>query len=343
MAKERNSSIELFRILAAFSVMVAHFNGWFLDMPEKYIAGEESVMQAFVRSSACVCVNLFLIISGWFGVKPKFKSIWNLGQMLLFIYVPFQIISFYLDGLFSIKQLLVSFLPFSGHGGYYIQCYVLLLLFSPALNYFIENKPRKEVLIWSLSLLIVEFWYDIIRADAAAGFNEGYSVLHFIVVYMLGRSLYLYKDILLRYKKYVYILLYITCSVLLTVLYIFHIPRYWSYSNPIVIFSSFCLFAPFTLISFRSKIVNWFASSTLAVFIMHCEGFLLVYLKGLDRSLYSQYNYLEYCVIILGVQIIVFIVCVLYDKLRQIITTPITDRLFYLIQKLANRSFNYGK
>lgn len=29
--KERNSSIELYRIIATFTVLIVHFNGWFVD------------------------------------------------------------------------------------------------------------------------------------------------------------------------------------------------------------------------------------------------------------------------------------------------------------------------
>ena len=35
--KQRNSSVELYRIIATLTVLIVHFNGWFVGgMPEKF-------------------------------------------------------------------------------------------------------------------------------------------------------------------------------------------------------------------------------------------------------------------------------------------------------------------
>lgn len=343
--EDRNSSIELFRIIATFSVMVAHFNGWFLDMPSQFGDSDltlSSVMQSGVRAGSCVCVNLFLIISGWFGVKLKFRSIWNLGVMLFFIYVPFQLLAFYVNGEFAIKELLFSMLPFSGKG-YYIQCYLMLLILSPIINSFIESRSRRMVLCWALLFLAVEFWYDIVRDDQTVSFNNGYSVMHFILMYMLGRSFALYKDKVLAIKQFYWIIAYILITVVLTVFYIVGVPKCWAYSNPLVIVSSFCLFAPFLYHSFNNKWINWIAASTLPVFIMHCEGIMREKLVILDKSLYAQYDYWLFCFVILGLQVAVFAICVLYDKVRKLLTEPLTNYIYNKVNIIVEKVVLYAK
>ena len=32
----RNSSLEFYRIIATFTVLVVHFNWWFVDIPERF-------------------------------------------------------------------------------------------------------------------------------------------------------------------------------------------------------------------------------------------------------------------------------------------------------------------
>lgn len=345
LKEERNSSIELFRIIATFSVMVAHFNGWFLDMPNQ-IGNMEltfaTVMQSGVRAGSCICVNLFLILSGWFGVKLKFRSIWNLGVMLFFIYVPFQLFAFYVNGEFTIIELLFSMLPFSGKG-YYIQCYLMLLLLSPVINSFIVNHNRRSVLCWALLFLAVEFWYDIIRDDQTVAFNNGYSVMHFILMYMLGRSFSLYKDKVLAVKQLYWIIAYFFITVVLTIFYILGAPKCWVYSNPLVILSSFCLFAPFLYHSYYNKWVNWIAISTLPVFIMHCEGIMMEKLVIIDKILYAQYDYWMFCLIIFGVQVVVFAICVIYDKVRRLLTEPLTNLIYYKVNYLVEKIIIYAK
>ena len=332
----RNSSVELFRIVATFAVMIAHFNGWFLDMPNQYDGTDTSVsfvFQNIIRSASSVCVNLFLVISGWYGVKLKARSVWNLGVMLFFIYVPFELIGSALSSSFSIKELLFSMLPFSGKG-YYIQCYLMLLILSPMFNAFIEQNEKKMVLRWTLLFFFVEFWYDIIRHDAAAQFNGGYSVLHFCVMYMLGRCFNMYKDEVLKINTIKYVIGYFVCVAIITMLFFLKLPRSWAYSNPLVILASFCAFAPFVKTFYYRKWINWFASSTLAVFIMHTCGFFHSFLVSLAKDSYLCYSYWQYCLFIFLVQIGVFIVCVLYDKLRRFITEPITNYIYNYLVKL---------
>lgn len=37
VSKQRNSSVELFRIIATFLVLIVHFNGWFVGIPENLL------------------------------------------------------------------------------------------------------------------------------------------------------------------------------------------------------------------------------------------------------------------------------------------------------------------
>ena len=62
---ERNSSIELFRILATFLVLIVHWNGWFVGGMPGITRDTLSVFrggQAIIESLSACCVNCFLLI-----------------------------------------------------------------------------------------------------------------------------------------------------------------------------------------------------------------------------------------------------------------------------------------
>ena len=83
--KERESNVELFRILAMFLVLVVHFTGWFVGgLADPFDSTKDlsfRMGQMVMEALSVVCVNCFLIISGWFGIRLKFKSIWNTGSV----------------------------------------------------------------------------------------------------------------------------------------------------------------------------------------------------------------------------------------------------------------------
>ena len=99
--RKRNSSIELYRIIATFTVLIVHFNGWFvggmrgfdLHHPTLFGAG-----QMIIEALTCICVNMFLIISGYFGIRLKLTSVIRLCLLLFLIYVPFYLVEILLGG-----------------------------------------------------------------------------------------------------------------------------------------------------------------------------------------------------------------------------------------------------
>ena len=92
---ERNSSVELYRIIATFAVLIFHFNGWLVGGMPKYFDIDNlstfRVTQAVIESCSCICVNMFLVISGYFGLHLKFQSVLRICLLLLSVHVPFYI------------------------------------------------------------------------------------------------------------------------------------------------------------------------------------------------------------------------------------------------------------
>lgn len=323
--KQRNSSVELYRIIATFTVLIVHFNGWFVGgMPEKLDLASPSVFrisQAIIESATCICVNMFLIISGYFGIRLKWSSVFRICLLLLFIYVPSYIFQSILSDSFGIKILISQFFIIT-RAGYFVQCYLMLMFLSPVLNAFVE-KNRKDVLIWTIAFAVIEFYFGDFRQLECLGFGGGYSVMHFVLMYMIARCLNLYKESLMRLPAMLWLGGYLVCTLLILFQYVLGVKWTYSYANPIVIASTVCSFMPFLYYNYHNSIINWIAASTFAVYIIQVTDPCYTLLVRLDNHLLTSQTYILYLLYALGVIILFFLLCIVYDKLCQMFIKPI--------------------
>lgn len=322
----RNSSIETCRILATFTVLAFHFNGWLAGgIPKHFDTDHISVFrvsQAAIESFTCICVNMFLIISGFLGMKLKWRFILCICLLLVSVHVPFYLMDcFFFSEQFEIKTFLRKFLVIS-NGGYFIQCYLMLMFLSPVLNSYIE-KYGKSGFHWCILFIVVEFWFDCITHTDYLGFNHGFSVIHFVLVYMIARYLNLYQDVLLQYRKMYWVISYLLCSMAIFIMYFLDVDYIWQYSNPVIVFSAICSFMPFLYHNYVNKWVNWIAQSTLSVYIIHVTVPVYYMVGRFDKYILTHYNYSAYLIFALSGIIIVFVLSILYDKIRLLFTTPI--------------------
>ena len=341
--KQRESNVELFRILATFLVLVVHFTGWFVGgLGDPFDTSKDlsfRIGQMILEALSCVCVNCFLIISGWFGIKLKFKSIWKMYTLLFFIYIPFQLVTTIYIGNFSFMQLADNILVFTRES-YFVQCYMMLMFLSPLINSFFEKYGKKSLYL-VFALWVIEAFMGNVRGNVSLGINEGYSVIHFVIMYMLARTAALYKDELLKVKRYKWIIGYFLCAGLICIIHLTGYVHTWAYSNPIIVIESFCLFFPFLYGTFYNKRINWLAGSAFAVYIIHTTAPMYNVLVLLDNWMLEHWSYWLYLPGYLFVCVIVFFLSIFYDKVREYSTKSLTDKLYNYLNLRIKRYFVY--
>ena len=87
----RQTNIELLRILAMFMVLVVHADFVALGEPSwTSIVGNPVVEggRSLIEIAAKVCVNVFILISGWFGIKPSIRGFLGFTFQCLYFYFP---------------------------------------------------------------------------------------------------------------------------------------------------------------------------------------------------------------------------------------------------------------
>lgn len=334
----RNSSIELFRIISTFLVLIVHFNGWFLDMPDEFSEfSTRTVSQSVIEALSCTCVNCFIIITGWFGLKFKWQHIWNIWSVLVSIYIPFYVVSCIYIREFSLIRFIFNFLAVF-YENYYIQCYLMLIVLSPILNTFI-NKYGRKILPFTLFLWGIEIVFDWILDNNALGFGHGYMLTHFILLYLLARTAKLYCDELMNLlSAKMAVAIYVLGALSIASMYMFmHLKNSFAYTNPVNIIMSFSLFLIFARKTFNNKWINWISKSTLAVYIIHCTPPVLGFLRRLDNELYQSMNYGTYLLSVSLIILMVFISSIIYDKLRLLFMPVIGDKVCAYLNKKTSK------
>lgn len=325
----RNSSVEVFRIIATFLVLIVHFNGWFVGgMPEKFAGFSAfNLGQDVIEAISCTCVNCFLVITGWYGLRFKWKHVWTIWSILVWIYVPCYIVESYLSHNFSLLGLIFKFIAI-GQESYYVQCYLMLLFLSPILNAFIQKYGRK-ILPYALSFWAIEFILDWVLHNQCLGFAYGYQLTHFVLMYILGQTAYLYRDdIYERLDTMRCIMIYFIGTIIIAGTYIVLSPdKAFAYTNPVNIVMSFSLFFIFERMTFHNSLVNWIGSSTLAVYIMHCTPPIINVLQDWDMTMLHSVDYPVYLMTMALTIIGVFIVGILYDKVRTLFMPKLGEKI----------------
>lgn len=92
--------------------------------------------------------------------------------------------------------------------------------------------------------------------------------------------------------------------------------RFFSYASLTIIIASVFFFLFFTKISFKNKLVNWIAVSAFAVYVLDCEGHFWTFYLSTNHSWWLSGTPLAYMIKTLLLDMAVFVVAILLDKLR---------------------------
>ena len=321
---QRDSNIELLRIIAMVMVLVLHADFQALGTPDaaeivsKPISSSVRVLLEMMSIGA---VNIFVLISGWFTIKPSVKGF----STFIFQWLFFSIAAYVVSVLWgfseiSIKGFAKCLALIDAPGYWFILSYICLYFFAPVLNAFINNSSKRELLIVILSFFTFQTVYAFISGGADF-LVKGYSALSFMGLYLLAAYVKRYCD-LTRIPRRLYLYSYLTLSLILSFIFIVgtltdSVPvtsRLLCYSNPLVIMSSLSLLLYFTRLSFKSGFVNSVSRSSFAVYLLHCSPFVYSY-----AYLPSVSNYSGYPLKVISVVALWFVVAILIDKVRLMV------------------------
>ena len=317
--KLRDSNVELLRIVAMLLVMLIHANFKSLGYPshEELAASPiDSFVRFFIGALSSVCVNVFVLISGWYGIRFKLSGLGKLLFQTLFFIILLAPL------LFVWKTQPMDFVHSLASNYWFVTAYILLLILAPALNAFAEQTSKTMF----KTVLIILFIYQILVSyiGNSAWYDDGYSPLAFLFLYLLARYMRVYPPRWSKLNKYTDLLIWAGLSLFIAIcsITLLHLQmgggRMYNYTSPIIVASSAYFFLFFTKIRIRSKAINWIGKSAFAAFLLHMHPLLFdhCYANVISNWHMSLSLPLTYALIAAYI-ILIFFVAILLDKIRQ--------------------------
>lgn len=328
----RQSNFELLRLIAMLLVVMVHANFFSLASPTPQLFQTSPALawaRVVAQAMSLCCVDVFVLISGWFGIRARAKGFCS----LIFQWGYFAAITFTALCVAGYDSLnpgsLCGILMMQG-GMWFIAAYIVLYVLSPVLNGFIDSATTKRLAGVTAAFFAVEFYFG--WAGALNMFSMGYSPLSFIGLYLLGALLKRLKRPAYRLGWAAY---FGSVAVTSVAIWWTRIHEQWyvfdmatSYLSPFIILSAAGLVMWAS--SWRmgvSKFINWLSASALAVYLLHCSyGVLGGPFKQTVRSICGGTSGMTTIAALGGFVLAVYAAAILLDQPRKWLWKAVSRR-----------------
>lgn len=322
----RNSSFELLRILSMLMILLLHANFFTFNAPEGHTF--VAFLRCYSESVTLIAVNVFVLITGWFGTSFSFKKVLSLIFQVTFAILPVSLILI-LSGKYQFNIKGFNFLNY-----WYINAYIGLLIFTPILNVAISRLTRKQLKVFLISFYIVFALSDFLLSVQGLGLIGGYSVIWFIFLYVFARYIRTYSTFITKYSNAKLLVLFLFFSMCEAFLLFFKYKKGTHYDGPFVFIESMLIIILFSRFNFYNKWINVIASSSLMVYLLNLHPLLVVIFKFNLISLFSNVpNPIIFSFLALGYCLLFYLISISYDYLRIILWGCLVDSYNKLTQK----------
>lgn len=329
--KERNSNLELYRIIAMLLIVAHHYvvNSGLWTVMQSAPIYDQSLFLCLFGMWGKTCINCFVLITGYFMCKSEIT--WRKLKKLLFeIYfysitiTSIFILTGYVEPSFHI--IFYALVPLQFFGVNFVSCFLIFYLMIPFLNILVRNMNQKQHLqLVGLCLLV----YSIIGSIPKIILGVNY-VSWFIVLYLIASYVRFYGfPVNFSNRQWGWWLLFSLVLSMASVALLLHfsflqgrvLPIFWFVSDShhiLAVITALTSFMYFKDLKIKhSQLINAIGGSTFGVLLIHANSDMMR--KWLWQDILNnvgQYGTDRiYLHAILSV-IVVFIVCILIDRLR---------------------------
>ena len=195
--KHRKSNFEALRILSMCGIIIVHYmNSEIGGAVQNEVFPNFSWIFLHILSSFCVpLVNCFVLISGYFLIYKRTFSLRKSVDLLL-ITAFYGIIAYGIsvavgNNSFSWLELFYAIIPFLKGKRWFVETYIILILLAPFLNKMLCSMDRESYnVLLAIQILIFSVWYSV--GFSAPLLDDGYGIINFISLYMIGGYLRIY-------------------------------------------------------------------------------------------------------------------------------------------------------
>lgn len=320
MSHNRNSSIELLRILSIFFVLIGHTFGHGAH-------GEVPIFNYIFAFG--ISINVFMLISGYYGIRLRIKSLLNMIGMVMFYAIASTWLTYLLmRGEVNLYGAICCLFPVS-HNYYYwfASCYIFLMLLSPLLNKGLDGLSQKQYIWVILSLIYMNCISGWLLRNYLINLT-GFSAMQLIFMYIIGHAIRK-LEIHLKISIKSLVLIYLATSLLPIFLYrIPYIKDLGTYNNPLDVLKSVAVFCIFLKFSFHNKLINYVARCVFACYLIQ-EGMLGQAVYKLQYEYWKQtQNTLTFWCFAIVCTIVIFIVAIIIEPIRRKYMAMLIEKIY---------------
>lgn len=307
LKKQRNSSIELLRIICILLIIAHHYSvhGGFGVFKYDSLNAQQIYIQILSMFGRISC-SVFAIITGYYMVNSKinYKKIYYLILEMLFYSFTILIVA-YMIKIYPIpfSEVFKSLFPIFW-GNWYLVAYIVFCFFIPYINVMLQRLNQKEFKRLLISLIVV---WSVIPTLTHNCWK--FSNLDFLGVYFKSQMLI---DLATYFREY---------------------------NSVISVIIAVSMFRFFKNINFYSCILSFIASSVVGIYLIHdnliMRKFIWEVLSPNIKYINSNYIYIHSILKIL----LVFMISLIIDKFRIYVLHKylegFEDKIFnFLIKKI---------
>ena len=333
--RQRNSVIELLRILCILMVIAGHYyaHGIAYAMapfgPETYSL--RILAMQLISFGADIANDLFVIITGYYMINSvmKGKRILKLfGEMLFYAWLI--VLIFHITDLKTLtgEGLKNALLPFWSGENWFVTCYLLLCLIVPFLNPFLKNLEQKSFVKLLALLFVIRFVTPLLDTKTFWSTSHGFE--QFIFLYMIGAYIKLHGfQTKFLQNKWCWRGIFIILAALWFAIsagtgikgltyqsteLIGNVTKYFPIFS--ILISSALLVVALGIKPFYCKFINLISGSVLAVYLIHDNPLVREFIWWTISPNINQIGSNHIFIHLLQKVLAVFVVCILIDQCR---------------------------
>lgn len=188
LEKQRNSTIELLRILCILMIVFMHLVGIWWDYCDNLFDKEFVI---FVNSLCNCAVTIFMLISGYYGIRFNLRKIVQFEMMVIFYSILFIFMQYSLIGGVGMKEMVKSVCPLLTSKYWFYTAYVIIFFVSPYIHLLVNFLNKKE---FKILIGILLFFYVLSPTVIQLGVvnDSGKGEYNMFLVYLIGRYIGVY-------------------------------------------------------------------------------------------------------------------------------------------------------
>ena len=296
-----------------------------------------------LESIFIIAVNVFVLITGYFSINKrsvKVSKIIRLYLIMIFYGVILTVAGGILNNYHIFDLSFIIKVIENACSQWFVVSYGILYLLIPFINYLLLKLSQQELrTLIVINIFFFNIWPTFFTPVTVA--DNGYGIINFLILYLVGFYIRVYHDISVNKWKYLFVYVLFT---IITSGFSLVASRAWSYNSIFVMISSIAIFMFFKSISIpHSKIINRIASYTFMVYLIDVNSPFNLFLY---RTLFHSNEYWNSNLMILNMIISIigiYVICLLIETARRLLFSKIEDRLLSHVNYEIRVGVNKGE